>query len=308
MLIAGLALLVASGEFLVKGAVFLAKKMKVSSLVIGMTVVSFGTSAPELLVSIQAAFSGHADICISNIIGSNIANLALVLGLTAIVFPIKVDKNSVRSDWPMMMAATLLFYYFFFDGVLSHVEGCIFVALLVTMITWLIVKSRKEQREKGESIEKVADEKGGSLAKNVGYLLAACIGLYYGAEWLVEGAVNIARNLEVSERIIGLTIVSFGTSLPELVTSLIAAFKRETDISIGNLIGSNIFNILAILGITSILQEIVISLDKFIFDIFWMLGISILVFPLILHKMNLGRAKGAILFLVYCAYLYSVVS
>ncbi len=301
MLLGGLCLLVASGEFLVRGAVYLASKMKVSSLVIGMTVVSFGTSAPELLVSLEAALNGHADICIGNIVGSNIANLALVLGLTAIVFPVVVDKNSVRVDWPLMFGATLLFVYFISDSVLSHTEGWIFVFLIVSIVLWMIWKSRKEQ--KGEVEVEKAESGKKEMLINISYLAGAFVGLYFGADWLVEGAVNIAEDLGVDEKLIGVTIVSFGTSLPELVTSLVAAFRKESDISIGNLIGSNLFNILAILGITAAVKEIDVSFDAFFYDVSWMVGISILVFPLMMNKMSLSRIKGFLLFACYCGFM-----
>ncbi len=301
-LIAGLVVLIAGGEFLVSAAVDVAKKFKVSTLVIGMTVVSFGTSAPELLVSLKAALADppHHQISIGNIIGSNISNIALVLGLTVLIFPLVVDRNSIRIDWPMMMLASVLFFVFILDQQLVFWEGAVLFALVVAFVIFLIKKSRKEHQEEEE------DEKERPFYMSMAYLVAGLVGLYFGAEWLVKGAVGIARSLEIEEHVIAVTVVAFGTSVPELVTSGVAAYRKQTDISVGNLIGSNIFNIMVVLGVTSMVEDINVTANVLTTDIYWMLGISFLVLPLMLYKRRIGRIQGAILLASYVAYVYII--
>jgi cation:H+ antiporter len=302
-LIVGFLLLIFSGDFLVKGAVSIALKLRLSNLVIGMTIVSFGTSAPELLVSIKAALGGHPDISIGSVVGSNISNIALILGITALVFPITVSKATLRIDWPMMMLSTLLFVVVVMDGELSAWEGILFIVFLISFIVWLIRNSRKGSAVPAAVDEVNEEEKNLPLWKGIGLVGLGAVGLVLGADLMLKGAVEIARYYDVSERIIGLTIVAFGTSLPELITSCVAAFRKEADISIGNLIGSNIFNILAILGITSIIHPISVSSSIINSDNYILLGITFLVFPLMYFGKKLTRAKGLLLFFVYAAYL-----
>ncbi len=302
-LIVGFLLLIFSGDFLVKGAVSIALKLRLSTLVIGMTIVSFGTSAPELLVSIKAALGGHPDISIGSVVGSNISNIALILGITALVFPITVSKATLRIDWPMMMLSTLLFVVVVMDGELSAWEGILFIVFLISFIVWLIRNSRKGSAVPAAVDEVNKEEKNLPLWKGVGLVGLGAVGLVLGADLMLKGAVEIARYYDVSERIIGLTIVAFGTSLPELITSCVAAFRKEADISIGNLIGSNIFNILAILGITSIIHPISVSSSIINSDNYILLGITFLVFPLMYFGKKLTRGKGFLLFFVYTTYL-----
>ena len=309
LLLAGFLLLIAGGEFLVKGAVSIAYRFKISPLVIGMTIVSFGTSAPELLVSIGAATSGHPDLSIGAVIGSNISNLALVLGLTVIIFPIIINKTTLRIDWPLMMFATLLFFMFTLDGMLGQIEGIFFLLVLVSFSGWIILKSRRQGKLEIEGME-VPENPGKKSAwyMDVILLLFGIIGLSLGAQWLIEAVVSIAKTHGISERVISVTVVAFGTSLPELVTSCTAAYRKQTDISIGNLIGSNVFNILAILGITAIIEPIAISKTLAGFDMYIMLGISILVLPLMYFGKKLGRLKGLFLVLFYFIYIFSTLS
>jgi len=311
ILVLGLATLIVGGEFLVKGAVGIAKKLHISTLVIGMTVISFGTSAPELIVSIKAALSGNPEIAIGNVVGSNIANIALVLGITVMIFPIVVDRNSKILDWPMMMFASILFFVFslFFgnDYTITRIEGGILFAILAAFIYYLVSNSRKKTKqaiaESDEEIEAVSD----NLWKSLLFLLIGLIGLYFGAEWLLNSAVKIALELGMSKSVVGLTIVAFGTSVPELVTSAVAAFKKETDISIGNLIGSNIFNIMAVIGITAMVKPINVDKAVIDYDMLWMLGISAMLLPLMLIGKKLGRFKGFMLFATYVIYITLVV-
>lgn len=307
-LIVGFLLLIFSGDFLVKGAVSIALKFQLSTLVIGMTIVSFGTSAPELLVSIEAALGGHPDISIGSVVGSNISNIALILGITALVFPIAVSKATLRVDWPMMMLSTLLFAGLVLDGELSSLEGVLFLAFLIGFIWWLIYSNRKSNSTPSISDDVNEDDKKIPLWKGIGLVVIGALGLVFGADLMLKGAVDIAREYNVSERIIGLTIVAFGTSLPELITSCVAAFRKEADISIGNLIGSNIFNILAILGITSIIHPISVSDSIINSDNYILIGITFLVFPLMYFGKKISRLKGLVLLLVYLTYLFYLIS
>ena len=307
LLILGLAVLVVGGEFLVKGAVGIARNLDISPLVIGMTVVSFGTSAPELLVSLQAATEGSTEIAIGNVIGSNIANLALVLGVTVLIFPIIVERQSKVIDWPMMMIATILFYVFLLDGTVAIWEGLVLFSMLVTFVTWLIRRSRKESKLK---IEGHVDKDSSILS--IGYLLLGLVGLYFGSEWFVEGAVQIAVNLGMSKSIIGVTIVAFGTSAPELVASCVAAYRKQSDLSIGTLIGSNIFNIMAVIGLTSIVHQIGLKSEEtsqFLnFDMYWVVGIALALLPMLYLGAKFGRLKGVLLLTSYIVYISIIVT
>ena len=307
--IGGLILLVIGGDFLVKAAISLSFKLKISKMVIGMTVVSFATSLPELLVSLQAALDGSPAIAINNVIGSNIANIGLVLGITAIIGPIAVQKDFYKFNWPVMMLFSVVLYYFLMnDAVLTQVEGILLLFGLFVFLWILIRNARKEK----VVIDKIDD----TLAK-IGYgkiivwLLLGGLALYYGAGFLVDGAKDIAKSMGVSEGVISITMIAIGTSVPELAASVIAAIKGEKAISLGNLIGSNIFNIGSVLGFTAVIKEIAIPLNEpqiLSRDIFWMLGFSAILIPLVFikNKFLLSRLKGGFLFLVYGTFIYLV--
>ena len=303
-ILSGLFLLVFGGDFLLKSAVGFANRMQIPRIIIGMTIVSFATSAPELIVSIKSAIEGHADIALGNVIGSNIANLGLVLSITTILCSIDIKKHFYKTDWPIMMFSSLLLYFFIgFDGVLGRFEGAILFFFLLLVLVFLF-KFNKSSIE--ESSEELID-KSPSLLKDISFLAIGAIGLWAGAELLISGSIEIAKQFHVSERIIGITVVSIGTSVPELATSIIAVIKKEKSISLGNLIGSNMFNILAVLGITSIIQPIH-ALDDGLMnsDIFWMLAVSFIVFPLVFapKKMKLSWKEGCILLSIYVCFLF----
>lgn len=302
-LVLGFIVLLISGDLLVKSGVALSSHFRVSTLVIGVTIVSLGTSAPELVVSVGAALKNHPDIAIGNVIGSNISNIALVLGLTAIMINIPVNKASVRFDWPFMMFSSLLFYIFVLNGRLSFFEGLIFLSLLLIFIFWSVRKSRLELSK----IEHVFTKARHSVPVSILLLIVSSAGLFLGATLLVDSAESIALRFGVSERVISVTIIAFGTSVPELATSVIAAIKKQLDISIGNIIGSNIFNILGILGVTSMIKSIPVSFEMR-FDVHWMLAISMLlmIFMLPFTKAVLNRWKGLILLLTYILYIFLV--
>lgn len=303
LLILGLTALIIGGEFLVRGAAGIATKLGLSTLVVGLTVVAFGTSAPELIISVKAAFQNNPEIAVGNVIGSNVANIALVLGITTIIFPIVVEKNSIRYDWPMTLLATLLFGWFAYDLIVKTYEGIIFIVVLIAYITFLIfdnIRSNKasvvdEELAQAETLDRL-------FAYNIFYLLMGVVGLYFGSEWFLDGAVGIAEWAGLSKHVIAVTVVAFGTSVPELVTSSVAAFKKQTDIAVGNLLGSNIFNIFMVLGVTSIVKDIRVESGILSFDYFWMIGVLLLLLPFMLIGRRIVRLEGFALFTVYVVY------
>ena len=294
---------------MIQSSVMIAKRFNISDMVIGITVVALGTSAPELFVSLKAIFAGSADISISNVVGSNIANIALVLGLVAIIFPIKVKKKGVWIDWAVMMFASLLLYLFSWNNQELNIwEGITFLLLLVAYMLWLIYDTRSNkdvERKKGVTPDSAVQKQKPLLFVALVFVLSV-IALYFGSGWLVDGARNIALDFGISERVVGITVIAFGTSVPELVTSLIAAFKKNTDISIGNIIGSNIFNIFAILGVTASVKRLDVNVAFLEKDYLWMIGIALLLFLFLLplRKGVISRWKGVILVTVYVVYIY----
>lgn len=302
----GLVLLVVGGEFLVRSSVALSFKFNISKLVIGMTVVSFATSAPELLVSLQAALDGSSDISLGNVIGSNIANIGLVLGITALISPLGVDKDFYKLNWPMMMLLSIVLYFMLQSGyILDRWEGA---ALLISIIIFLVVLIRRSRNAPNIEIDDVDDTlQVTSGFKIIVWLLIGGAALYFGSEWLVFGAKEMAVSFGVSERVISVTMVAIGTSVPELAASVIAALKKEKAISLGNLIGSNIFNIASVLGITAIIQPIVVNSPKILTsDMFWMIAFAFVLLPMVFlpKKLELGRLKGFILLSAYLIFIF----
>lgn len=298
LLLLGVLLLLVGGDFLVKSAASLATKLKVSPFLIGVTVVSFGTSAPELLVSLKAAAQGSTGIAIGNIIGSNVANLALVLGLTVLIRPIEIDPKKLRLSWFVMLIASLMFYGFSQDQLLDQIDGWFFISGLLFFLT-LSIRYRDSSFTE-EEIENTLKPKLIPL-----YLILGAVGLYYGSELLVNNAVTIAKSFGISEFIIGISVVALGTSLPELVTSIIAILKGQSSISIGNLIGSNVFNIFAVLGITSIVNPLQADAFLISIDLPVMLGVTLLTGLFLLVSKRLGRVEGFILLGIYLVYIGS---
>ena len=303
-IIIGLMLLVFGGEFLVRSSIGLSFKLNISKMVIGMTVVSFATSIPELLVSLQAALDGSPAIAINNVIGSNIANIALVLGITAIISPIMVSKDFYKLNWPVMMLFSLLLFYFLWnDNLLTRTEG---IVLLVALCVFLFVLIRSAR--KNGNTDTVDD---GLAAVGYGKLsfwfLIGSIALYYGSDLLVDGAKELAVQVGVTEGVISITMIAIGTSVPELVASIVAVVKGEKALSLGNLIGSNIFNIASVLGVTAIIKEIPVTESQILTrDIYWMLGIAFVILPLVFipKKYVLSRYKGMFLFFGYGLFIY----
>ena len=302
-IIFGLILLIKGGEWLMKAAVSLSLSMRVPKIVIGMTVVSFATSAPELIVSLQSSLSGHSDLALGNVIGSNIANLAFVLAITILISPITVTQSFYKTDWPMMILATLLFIGFLnSDQGLEQWEGaCLFILLIVFLVYLILFQKQAIYDEAPEDDELLP------LQKTISYFFLGAVGLWLGSETLVKGAISLANSLGVSERIISITVVSIGTSIPELSASIIAVINKEKAISIGNLIGSNIFNLMAVMGVTALVNPIPVGdLNMLSNDIWWMLGISLMILPLVFlpRKKQLGRLDGLFLLILYVCFLW----
>ena len=304
-LILGFVSLVIGGDFLVKSSVALSFKLSISKIVIGMTVVSFATSAPELLVSLNAALSGSPAIAINNVVGSNIANIGLVLGITAMIGSIAVDQSFYRVNWPVMMLFSGTLYYFLWnDNQLVASEGIVLFIALIIFIIYLI----RSQKKATENIEAVDDALSVVSNFKIGiWFLIGAVSLYFGSEWLVIGATEIATKLGVSEAVIGVTMIAIGTSVPELAASVIAAVKKEKAISLGNLIGSNIFNIGSVLGITSIIKTIPVTEPLILSrDIFWMLlfAVSILVLALLPKRNEINKIKGFVIVVLYGVFIF----
>lgn len=301
-LLGGLVVLVAGGEALVRGAVGIATRFGIPQLVIGLTVVSFGTSAPELLVSVQAALAGSPDLALGNVAGSNLVNISLVLGITIIIFPIVVAQQTPRVHWPVLLVASALLIWTLWDNTFTRIEGIVFLLILVAYVTALIRSSRIPAN--AVDSDKPSDIRG--LLLSVLLLMVGITGLAFGADWTVDGATEIADGFGISERVVGLTVVAFGTSLPELVASVMAALRKQPDISVGNLVGSNIFNILLIVGATGVVTPIKLLFSEFSVDLWVMMAVTVLLLPLMMIGRRMGRWQGVTLLGCYTAYVVFV--
>jgi cation:H+ antiporter len=302
LVVVGLLGLYLGGELLVRSASALARALGLSPLVIGLTVVAFGTSAPELAATIAAALRGAPEIALGNVVGSNIANVGLILALTALVFPLVTRWAFVRRELPVLLAATALGSLLLLDGRLGRPEG---VVLLLGLVAFLALSFRG-----GSPTEAVADPspRSGSVARSAALATLGIGVLVGGAQALVAGAVDIAAALGVSERVIGLTMVAIGTSLPELASSIVAALRRETDIILGNIVGSNVFNLFAVLGVAALVHPITVDAVAVRADLLVMAAFSIVMVPMVLRGLRLGRREGAALLAaygVYVAFLFS---
>ena len=303
----GLALLVKGGDYLVDGSVAIAKRVRLSEMVIGLTVVGFGTSMPELLVSAQSAWMGNSGIAIGNVVGSNISNIALILGLTSIVNVIPAQKITLKIDLPFMLLSFVLFVAIAMTGSVGRVAGVIGVLMLICFVSYQVRQSRKANKAKEaiakENPEANEDAEPMALWKAILLVIVSFLAMVFGANILVEGASNIARLLGVTDRIIGLTIVAIGTSLPELFSSVMAAVKGKTDMAIGNIIGSGTFNILCVIGVSSIITPIMGTNIGFAFDYALMIFLGVLLWLFLRSKHLLERWEGFVLTAIYIAYL-----
>jgi cation:H+ antiporter len=306
-LVLGLVFLVGGGELLVRGAAALALKANIPPLLIGLTVVSMGTSAPELFASVEAALEGHPGLAVGNVLGSNVANLALILGLTALIRPVTVDRMALRLDIPLMLGASLLFVAVASDLEMTRSEGIGALVLMGLFIASLFRRAKQQDNP----VDGDVSETGGWASKSVlallGVILAGTGALYFGSEAFVDGASRIALHMGVSDHVIGLTVVAFGTSLPEIVASGMAAWRGQSDLAVGNVVGSNLFNLLLVLGTTAAITPLPMGPEVLSWDIWWVLGTAAALIPLALlgglRTPRLGRWQGGLFVLAYLVYI-----
>lgn len=295
-IIGGFIILTLGAEALVRGASAIALRLGITPLIIGLTIVAFGTSAPELAVSVKSALAGNSGIALGNVIGSNIANIGLILAITALIRPIQVQSQVVKRDIPLMILASMLFWGLLLDGELSLIDGVVLLSLLFGYLTFSYISSKNSNNE-----EEIEAGPNNPLLSGL-FILVGISMLVGGGILFVNGAVDLAKTFGVSEVIIGLTIVAIGTSMPELVTSVIAALKGQSDIAIGNVVGSNLFNIMGILGVTAIVHP-VSSLGFQPFDFMVMLALAIVILPFAWTGLRIGRREGSVLLLTYLGYM-----
>lgn len=306
----GLGLLTGGGEALVRGAVAIARQAGLTPAVIGLTIVAMGTSLPELVVSVMASLGGQPDIAVGNVVGSNIFNIAGVLGVSALLIPLPILGNVVRLEWPVMFLVTAVFIVVARDGLLDRLEAGLFVAALVVFVAYSLRLARQEvtgaeaQAFADEVAARSLDGRPAALLRSIGAVALGVVLLVVGGRLLVDGAVALARFAGLSERVIGLTVVAVGTSAPELATSIVAAVRKQTDVAIANVIGSNIFNLLGILGVAGLILPLEISAGMRGSDLWWMLGVALLLFPLMFFRgRRLSRLEGVTLLGTYITYV-----
>jgi cation:H+ antiporter len=302
MIGAGLYLLTIAADWLVGGASNLAKRIGVSSLVIGLTVVAFGTSMPELAVSVDASMAGNPGIAVGNVVGSNIFNIALILGIAALIHPISCNKNVIRRDVPIMISATGLMWYFSLDRLISRSEAIILFAILVAYTLYSYLKARKEPQP--ETTDETPASESTTLATEIRLIVAGLIAMIAGSKLLLQGSVALAKAGGISDEVIGLTLIAAGTSLPELATSIVAARKGQSDIAIGNVVGSNLFNILGILGVAGMILPLKVSDHMAQLDCPLMFVISLGCLPIMRSDLKITRLEGLILIGAYLGYTW----
>lgn len=306
LLVAGLALLAIGGEVLVRGATQAARMLGVSPLLIGLTLVGFGTSTPELVTSLTAAFEGSPGIAIGNVVGSNTANILFILGLTALIMPLAVDKDAFKRDGLVLTLATLACLGAILLGFMERWVGIVFILGLIAYIVWAYMGERKSGDAEAQMQEHKVEDTGGLPGGLIGALLFAVGGIaitILGARFLVDSAIDIAKGFGISDTIIGLTVVALGTSLPELITSVIAALRKHSDVALGNIIGSNIYNVLGILGVTALIKPIPVPPEIAALDIWVMVGATALLLLFLRSGWKLVRWEGAVFMGLYAAYI-----
>jgi len=310
LIVGGLVLLVAGGEILVRGSVGLAVRLRVTPAVIGLTVVSAGTSFPELVVSVVAAFRGSPDVAIGNVVGSNIFNLALVLGVCAVVVPLPVESKTARFEWPFLVLATAVTMLFMATGrMIGRPEGAVLLVALAAF-TWAMVRLARRDVARQEAADREAGVGPGGehpgLPRQVILVAGGLVLLLIGGNLIVDGATALARAVGISERVVGLTVVAMGTSLPELASSLIAALRGRTDVAVGNVIGSSIFNLLAIFGVGSLLRPLAVDPSFLASDVWWMLGFTLVLAPAFVYGRRVRRWYGVGLLAVFALYMVTL--
>jgi len=307
-IIFGIVLLSHGGDLLTKSSVDISLKFSVPKIIIGMTVVSFATSAPELIVSLNATIEGFPSFALGNVLGSNIANMGLVLGILCVIYPVTLKPRFYSSDFPIMMISTILFFIFIYTGSsISRLEGILLLISIVVILAYLFLYQKNSISEFSEEIDlhKI------SIFRSFFYIIFSGFLLWLGSETLIKSAINVANKFQISERVLSISMVALGTSIPELAASIVASLKKQNDLSIGNLIGSNIFNLLVVLGVTSTILPIENIDSKIIFsDMIWVIAFSFMIFPLAFFKKKnvLSRKKGIILLVLYLAFIIPLFS
>lgn len=302
-IIAGFILLILGAEFAIRGAVAIAKKLNIPSLVVGLTVVALGTSAPELVVSFKAALNGAGGISIGNVVGSNIANILLILGITSIIYPITCNRKDFLREYSFLFFVTILLVLFTLTGTFIKWHGFVLISTLVVFLIYNYMNAKKSGAEEDDEVEELAKLANKNWLIVLAVLITGLFFVIYGADILVEGAVKLATLMGISESIIGLTVIAFGTSLPELATTGMAAIRKQNDVALGNIIGSNIWNILCIMGFTSTVVDIKVSEQIMNFDIWFMLASTLILLPAMLTGNKLSRKEGILFFILYIGYI-----
>ena len=303
LILAGFVLLSFGGEYLVRGSGTLALRIGISPMVVGLTIVALGTSAPELVVCVEAALAGRGAIGAGNVVGSNILNIGLILGLTVIIAPMRVQSRVLRMDMPILIVMTFFGIVMLWNAYISRLEGVVLVVLLVGYIWFTIWSTRERRRGRRKEVE--VRKPPGTVWKDIRLIVMGFVGLIFGADFLVQGAIPVARYFGMSEAAIGLTVVAMGTSMPEIATSVVAAIRKQSDIALGNIIGSNIFNLLAILGIAAVIHPMSAQ-GLTVTDLLTMLGFTVILVPFARTGFHFARWEGAVLLMGYFVYLYTL--
>ena len=304
LLIVGFAALIKGADFFVEGACSIAKKLKVPDLIIGLTVVAMGTSAPELAVSVSAALGGSTDIAIGNVVGSNIANILLILGVAGIISSVTCEKKIFLRDWGFMMFTTVLFAAFALSGKFVFWHGLVMLALLVGFIVFNYINSKNSDEDEAETQSPMANKNWFTV---IAVTTIGLVAILYGSDLLVKGAVNLAKIFGISEAIIGLTIVAVGTSMPELATTVVAAIRKQNGVALGNVVGSNIWNIVFIMGATSTIVDVEVVKQILVYDIWVMVGATAVLLPIMMTQSKMNRIEGILFLLLYAGYITSQV-
>lgn len=304
LIVLGFVLLMGGAEYTVRGAVAIANRLHIPSLIVGLTIVALGTSVPECVVSIKSALSGNAGISVGNVIGSNIANVLLVLGASALIYPISCDGKAFYRDFSFLFVVTLVFSFFVINGRFINWNGWVLLGFLILFLIYNYIGAQSDENFEKEIPSQLVD---------CGWLIilfalsAGLAAIAYGADFLVKGAVDIARILGISEEIIGVTIIAVGTSMPELATSCVAAFRHQNGIALGNVVGSNIWNIVFVMGATSAITDVKVADQFILFDVWVMMFASFMLLPIMMFKNKITRAEGMFMLLCFGAYIYAQV-
>lgn len=301
-ILGGFVLLMGGAEYAVRGAVAVAARLKIPTLIIGLTIVALGTSVPELFVSIKAALAGNAGISVGNIIGSNIANVLLVLGASAVIFPVTCSGKAFYRDFSFLFMVTLVFAFFVVNGKFVNWNGWVMLALLVLFVFYNYYNAKSDEAEEDEIPSQLVNKGWISIGAA---LAGGMVAIVYGTDFLINGAVEVAKILGISEEIIGVTIIAVGTSMPEMATSCVAAFRHQNGIALGNVVGSNIWNIVFIMGATSAITDVKVADQFILFDLWVMLFASFMLLPIMMFKNKITRAEGAFMLACYAGYMYA---